>query len=69
MQLPKKYKENFDIRSEGPSSGVTQTILHSKRRNFPYIFQYPHQRKLVHIIGTTYTGTDSSRLFVAKARH
>ena len=23
MQLPEKYKENFDVSSEGPSSGVT----------------------------------------------
>jgi hypothetical protein len=23
MQLPEKYKENFDASSEGPSSGVT----------------------------------------------
>ena len=22
MQLPEKYKENFDVSSEGPSSGV-----------------------------------------------
>jgi hypothetical protein len=25
MQLPEKYKENFDVSSEGPSSGVTVT--------------------------------------------
>jgi hypothetical protein len=23
MQLPKKYKENFDVSSEGPSSGIS----------------------------------------------
>jgi ribulose 1,5-bisphosphate carboxylase large subunit-like protein len=23
MQLPEKYKKNFDVSSEGPSSGVT----------------------------------------------
>jgi hypothetical protein len=23
MQLPEKYKQNFDVSSEGPSSGVT----------------------------------------------
>jgi hypothetical protein len=23
MQLPEKYKENFDVSSEGPSSGVS----------------------------------------------
>jgi hypothetical protein len=27
MQLPEKYKENFDISSEGPSSGVTYIFL------------------------------------------
>jgi hypothetical protein len=31
-QLPEKYKENFDVSSEGPSSGVI-------RRNCSYIFQ------------------------------
>jgi hypothetical protein len=25
MQLPEKYKENFDVSSEGPSSGITDT--------------------------------------------
>ena len=30
MQLPEKYKENFDVSQEG---------LRSKRRNSPYIFQ------------------------------
>jgi hypothetical protein len=35
MQPRVKYKENFDVLSEGPSSGV----LHWKRRNSPYIFQ------------------------------
>jgi hypothetical protein len=25
MQLPEKYKENFDVSSEGPSSGITVT--------------------------------------------
>jgi hypothetical protein len=50
MQLPVKYKENFDVSSEGPSSGV----LRWKRRKSPYIFRklHPYQRKLVHIIGT-----------------
>jgi hypothetical protein len=64
MQLPEKYRENFDVSSEGPSSGViTSKGLRSKRRNSPYIFQVvdPHQRKLVHLIGTTYTGKESSR--------
>jgi hypothetical protein len=23
MQIPEKYKENFDVSSEGPSSGIT----------------------------------------------
>jgi hypothetical protein len=35
MQLPEKYKENFDVSSEaeGPSSGVTKG-LRSKRSKF-----------------------------------
>jgi hypothetical protein len=34
MQLPEKYKENFDVSSEGPSSGVTYSIVtpESRRR-------------------------------------
>ena len=45
MQLPEKYEENFDVSSEGPSSGAgrvwsNQTKgLRSKRRNSPYILQ------------------------------
>jgi hypothetical protein len=26
MQLPEKYEENFDVSSEGPSSGVTRAL-------------------------------------------
>jgi hypothetical protein len=26
MQLPEKYKENFNVSSEGPSSGVTRKV-------------------------------------------
>ena len=26
MQLPEKYKENFDVSSEGPPSGVTPSL-------------------------------------------
>ena len=37
MQPPEKYKENFDVSSEDPSSGLE--LLHSKRRNSLYIFQ------------------------------
>jgi hypothetical protein len=37
MQLPEKYKENFDVSSEDPSSGLE--LLHSKHRNSLYIFQ------------------------------
>jgi hypothetical protein len=60
MQLPVKYKENFDVSSEGPSSGV----LRWKPRKSTYIFQevaslptkacsyYWH-----------YTGTYSTRLY------
>ena len=29
MQLPEKYKENFDVSSEGPSSGVLTTFPQS----------------------------------------
>jgi hypothetical protein len=42
MQLSEKYKENFDVSSEGPSSGVTsggppQTKgLRSEHQNSPY---------------------------------
>jgi ribulose 1,5-bisphosphate carboxylase large subunit-like protein len=28
MQLPEKYKENFDGSSEGPSSGVSGVMLY-----------------------------------------
>ena len=39
MQLPEKYKENFEVSGEGPSSGLTPYLqtkgLHSKRRNSP----------------------------------
>jgi hypothetical protein len=41
--VPEKYKENFDVSSEGPLSGVTKACSI--------------------IIATTYTGTDSSRLY------
>ena len=30
MQLPEKYKENFDVSSEGPLSGVTSPLETSK---------------------------------------
>jgi hypothetical protein len=46
MQLPEKY-ENFDVPSEGPSSGLASNsflmvrleLLRSKLQNSPYIFQ------------------------------
>jgi hypothetical protein len=68
MQLPERYKDNFDISSKGSSSGVTSLVnllaTNSGRRvfarNSPHIL-HPYQRKLVHVIGTTYTGSDSSR--------
>jgi hypothetical protein len=80
MQLPEKYKENFDVSSEGPSSRVTSS--NSRRRAFArnveillVFFRSVHhyQRKLVNIIGTTYTGTDSclyawSKLTIIDAR-
>jgi hypothetical protein len=27
MQLPEKYKQNFDVSSEGPSSGLAISIM------------------------------------------
>jgi hypothetical protein len=66
MQLREKYKENFDVSSEAASSS------NSRRRAFAWnveilliFFRYlhPYQRKFVHIIDTTYTDTDSSRLY------
>ena len=30
MQLPEKYKENFDVSSEGPSSGVSSQTFCGK---------------------------------------
>jgi hypothetical protein len=36
MQLPEIYKENVDVSSEGPSSGVSRA---SKRRSSSCIFQ------------------------------
>ena len=83
MQLPGKYKENFDVTSEGPSYGVTGRYMellvasNSIRRGFArnveilLIFSrklHPYQRKLVNIIVTTYTGTDSS-IIVQDYRH
>ena len=38
MQLPEKYKENFNVFSEGPSYAVTKS-LRLKCRNSPSIFQ------------------------------
>jgi hypothetical protein len=37
MQLPEKYKENFDVSSEVTPDQMKG--LRSKRRNSPYIFQ------------------------------
>ena len=54
MQLSEKYEENFDVSSEGPSSGGNFA------RNDEILLLYfrqlhPYQRKLVHInTGTTY---------------
>ena len=36
MQLPEKYKENFDVSSEGPSSGVDNVLKFFKLLH-PYI--------------------------------
>jgi hypothetical protein len=68
----KKYKESFKVSSEGPSSGVN-----SRRRAFArnveillifFRYLHPYQRKLVHLIGTTYTGKDSLLLYVVPTR-
>ena len=41
MQLPEKYKENFDVSSEWSTlaSNSRRRAFSSKRRNSPYIFQ------------------------------
>ena len=42
MQLPEKYKENFDVSSEDPWSGFSRGYLPTKlailTRNSPFIF-------------------------------
>jgi hypothetical protein len=53
MQLPEKCKENFDVSSEGPSSGVTdeETTAFSRNVEILLIFfrlLHPYQRKFVH---------------------
>jgi hypothetical protein len=65
MKKREKYKENFDVSSEGPSSAVTR-YSNSRRKAFAQsinitliLFRSLYQRKLVYIIGTTYTGTHS----------
>ena len=37
MQLPEKYKENFDVSSEGPSSGVTVTPDEGPLKTVPFL--------------------------------
>jgi hypothetical protein len=54
MQLPEKYKENFDVSSEGSSSGVTHG---SERRHSPYIIQVVASLRTKAC--SQYTGTDS----------
>jgi hypothetical protein len=61
MQLPGKYKENFDVLSEDPSSGVTKGFR-SKRRNSPYNFQVVSSLSMK---ACSYYGTDSSRFRVS----
>jgi hypothetical protein len=39
MQLPEKYKENFDVSSEGPLSGVTSLRAKLTSKFSLYIFQ------------------------------
>jgi hypothetical protein len=61
MQIPEKYKENFDVWSEG---------LPAKRQNSPLIYFsgscIPTNESLHVIIGTAYTGKNSSRLYCGK---
>jgi hypothetical protein len=38
MQLPEKYKENFDVSSEDPSSGVNLDSITPDEGPSPYIF-------------------------------
>jgi hypothetical protein len=55
MQLPEEYKENFDVSSEDPSSGVSRWVAFAQNVEILLIFfreLHPYQRKLV-LIGTT----------------
>jgi hypothetical protein len=66
MQLREKYKENFDVSSEAASSSNSRRRAFARNVEILLIFfRYLHsyQRKLVHIIDTTYTDTNSSRLY------
>ena len=66
MQLREKYKENFDVSSEAASSSNSRRRAFARNVEILLIFfryLHPYQRKLVHIIDTTYTDTDSSRLY------
>jgi hypothetical protein len=47
MQLPGKYKANFNVSSEGPLSDCSPSLETSN----------PYERKLDHIIGTTWAHT------------
>ena len=52
MQLPEKCKENFDVSSEGPSSGVTSSVISGSC--------IPTNESLFILLALyTYTGTDS----------
>ena len=40
MQLPEKYKENFDVSSEGPSPYIFQVIASTKACSFDWHYLY-----------------------------
>ena len=59
-------KENFDVSNEDPSSSNSRRRAFARNVEILLIFfryLHPYQRKLVHINDTTYTDTDSSRLY------
>ena len=41
MQLPEKYKENFDVSSEGPSSGVISNSRQGSSHESKFYLYFP----------------------------
>jgi hypothetical protein len=71
MQLPKKYKENFDISSEGPLFGVSRLLtpdegpsLETSKFSFYYSDSCipTNESLLLQYWHGLYPGTNSSRL-------